>query len=155
METMRFSGQLRVCTFGALVMLLLFGMVSASRPMVSRAASLTIPRFYTISRTSYDKWVAAHKNLPTPLKAFAADTTDVGYIVGYSGATPKVSTFHAVMYDGSGEVFLTGRVRTLTYKSGYFTNYFDYFPRFPGGAYKMKLFVDGKLAGSTSFSVAL
>jgi hypothetical protein len=151
---MRSSRKLSVCTFGALIMLLLIGTVSASRPTVSQAGSLTIPRFYTISRTSYDKWVAAHKNLPTPLKAFAADTTDVGYIVGYSGAIPKVSTFHAVMYDGSGEVFLTGRIRTLTYQSGYFTNYFDYFPRFPGGAYKMKLFVNGKLAGTTRFSVA-
>jgi hypothetical protein len=151
---MWFTKQLKVCIHGALIMLLLVGLVSASRPTVGQAASLKIPRFYTISRTSYDKWVAAHKNLPAPLKTFAADTTDVGYIVGYSGATPKVSTFHAVIYDGSGEVFLTGRVRTLTYKSGYFTNYFDYFPRFPGGAYKMKLFVNGKLAGSTIFSVA-
>ena len=151
---MRFSRQLRIGVFSALVTLLLVGLFSASQPAVTRAASLKIPRFYTISRISYDKWVSAHKDLPAPMKAFAADTTDVGYILGYSGATPKVSTFHIIVYDGSGKVFLTGIVRKLSYKSGYFTNYFDYYPRFPGGAYKMKLLVNGKAAGSASFSVA-
>jgi hypothetical protein len=150
---MWFSRQLRVGTVSTLLILLV-GLVPASRPKAGQAASLKIPTFYTISRWSYDKWIAAHKTLPTPLKTFAADTTDIGYLVGYTGAGAKVSTFHAVMYDGAGKVFLTGRVRTLTYESGYFTNYFDYFPRFPGGVYKMKLFVNGRLAESTSFSVA-
>src|ERR1019366_8941764 len=149
---MRFSRQIRMGVFSGLVLLLLVGLFSAAQPSATQAASLSIPRFYTISRISYDKWVSAHKDLPVQLKAFEADTTNVGYSLGYTGATPKVSTFHVVMYDGSGQVFLTGRVRTLTYKSGYFTNYFDYYPRFPGGAYTMKLFVNGKAAGRTRFS---
>ncbi len=151
---MRFSRRLRIGVFSALVMLLLVGLFSATQPSATQAASLKIPRFYTISRTSFDKWVSAHKELPSPLKLFAADTTNVGYILGYSGAKPKVSSFQIIIYDGSGNVFLTGLIRTLTYKSGYFTNYFDYHPRFPGGTYTMKLLVNGKVDGSTSFSVA-
>ncbi len=150
---MWFSRQLKRGNVITIVLLLLVGLSSVAQPVSAQTASLKIPKFYTISRASYDTWVSSHKDLPAPLKTFAADTTDVGYILGYSGATPKVSTFHVTIYDGSGKVFLTGRVRALTYKGGYFTNYFDYFPRFPGGMYKMKLLVNGKVAGSASFSV--
>jgi hypothetical protein len=153
MQGMRFSRQLRTGLFGALVMLLLVGLFSAARPAPTQAASLKITSFYTIARKSYDSWVATHKVFPSPLKRFKAGTKDVGYILEYTGAKPKVSTFQIIIYDGSGDVFSTGDVHKLSYKSGNFANYFYNDPSFPGGTYKMKLLLNGKAARNTSFFV--
>ncbi len=151
---MRFSRRLRTGLLGALLMLLLVGAFLASQPAVTQAASLKINKFYTISRKSYDKWVATHKTLPSAVKVFKAGTKDVGYLLDYSGAKPKVSTFQIIIYDGSGKEFSSGDVHKLSYKDGNFANYFYNDPSFPGGTYKMKLLLNGKAAGSTSFSVA-
>ncbi len=87
------------------------------------------------------------------MKAFASGTKDVGYFLDYSGAKPKVSKFQIIIYDSSGNVFITGNVHKLSYKNGYFVNYFYYTPQFPDGTYKMKLLVNGKADGNKSFSV--
>ena len=150
---MRSSRWIRTGVFSTLLMLLVVGLFSATQPVVTQAASLKVTRFYTNSRTSYDKWVAAHKDLPSPLQTFAAGTKDVGYILKYAGATPKVSRFQIIVYDGSGDVFESGVVHKLGYKNGTFADYFHYNPHFPDGTYTMKLLVNGKADGSTSFSV--
>jgi hypothetical protein len=152
-QAMRWSSKLRRGVFSTLVMLLLAGLFSAAQPAVTQAASLKINKFYPTSKKGYDKWMSNHNNLPSPLKAFASGTKDVGYFLDYSGAKPKVSKFQIIIYDSSGNVFVTGNVHKLSYKNGYFVNYFYYTPQFPDGTYKMKLLVNGKADGSKSFSV--
>jgi hypothetical protein len=155
MQEMRFSRRIRIGVFSALVMLLLTGLFSATQPAVTQAASLKITGFYSISKAGFDKWVPGKTALPSPIKAFASGTKNVGYLIRYAGATPKVSKFQIIIYDDSNTAFVTGSVHKLTYKSGNFANYFYYDPHFPDGAYTMKLLVNGKADGSTRFSIGL
>ena len=136
-----------------LVMLSLVGLFSATQPAVTQAASLKITTFYTISKTAYDKWIPGKTAFPSQKKTFAAGTKNVGYFLRYTGATPKVSNFQIIIYDDSGKVLVSGSVHKMSYKNGNFANYFYYDPQFPSGAFTMKLLVNGKAGGSTSFSI--
>lgn len=149
---MRFSRRVRIGVFSALAMLLVVGMFSATQPTVTQAASLKIRGFYTISKAGYDKWIPGKTALPSPKKAFAAGTKNVGYLLSYAGATPKVSTYQIILHNPDGSSS-HGSVHKFFYKSGADGNYFYYTPQFPDGVYKMTVLLNGKVAGSTSFSV--
>jgi hypothetical protein len=153
MQATRISRKFRIGVFSGLIMLLMTGLFSAVQPAATQAASIKITKFTSISKAGYDKWVPGKTALPSPVKAFASGTKNVGYLLKYTGATPKVSKFQIIIYDDTDSVFVTGSVHKLTYKNGTFANYFYYDPHFPDGTYTMKLLVNGKADGSTSFSI--
>jgi hypothetical protein len=149
---MRFARRVRIGVLSGLILLLMTGLFPATQPTATQAASLKLREFYTISKADYDKWIPGKTALPSPKKAFASGTKNVGYLLSYAGATPKVSTYQIILHNPDGSS-AHGSVHKFSYKNGESGNYFYYTPRYPDGVYKMTVLLNGKVAGSTSFFV--
>lgn len=121
----------------------------------ARAAGAQVSAFFTVSPDdAYPFYHAKGGVSPAPsnTRAFPSGVSHVYFYYAYSGASPGVTQFQAILYDASGNPLTRDGVYTANRTGSQFMNSFS---SFSDGSYRLALYVDGSEARSTAFTVGL
>jgi len=118
-------------------------------------SGLTIGSFYASQKSSSDAWQTNTFVVPIAVSVFPATTANIAYYLSYAGATPGVSRFQVLLHDSTGATFSTGKVHVFAQVNGSFMTYFYNLPSYPSGNYTMDLLINGGLACTSHFIVAV
>ncbi|HWE63854.1 MAG TPA: hypothetical protein VHB98_19245, partial [Chloroflexota bacterium] len=133
---------------------LLLNGVTVATTQFKIKSGIVMPAFYSASKSDIAAWQnSTAMTPPRRTKIFSLGTNAIGYFFSFSGVKPRVTTFRVNIYAKSGALFLQGDSHTVSYVTGYFSNYFYDKPSFPGGLYTMKVLINGVVARAYVFIV--
>lgn len=116
----------------------------------AQGAGPRVTAFYALTQAAYNAWNGGAA--PTRATTFPAGTTNIGYYVDYSSATPGTTHIQVFLRDPSGAVS-KGDPHALHHVDGAFADEFSDDPAFAPGTYTFGLLLGGKLVASAHFKV--